>query len=73
MTDQTDPERKAPREWVDALAEAEADLAAGRVYDGAIIHAELRASIKRMERRGASAPTKGAAAEWSTPPGRGGR
>lgn len=59
MTDEVDPERKAPKEWVDALDEAEADLAAGRICDGAIIHAELRASIERMER--GEAPADGGA------------
>ena len=63
MTDDINPECKAPKEWVDALARAEADLAAGRVCDGAAMHAELRASIKRMKRGEIPASTRAADAK----------
>ena len=43
-----DDTRPSPQEWIDALARAEADVAAGRVVDGAAIHRELAASIERM-------------------------
>ena len=62
MGDQNDTPRDPPQDWVDALDRAEADLAAGRVVDGETIHAELRASIERMERGAASKPTRAAAA-----------
>ena len=47
----------APAGWLEALDRAEADVAAGRVVDGAAIHGELAASIRRMERRRAEAET----------------
>ncbi len=47
----------APVGWLEALDRAEADVAAGRVVDGADIHADLTASIERMKRRRAEADT----------------
>ena len=46
-----------PVGWLEALDRAEADLASGRVADGAAVHAELTASIERMQRRKAEAET----------------
>ena len=43
-----DDTRPPPQDWIDALDRAEADVAAGRVVDGAEIHRELAASIERM-------------------------
>ena len=43
-----DDTRPPPQDWTDALDRAGADVAAGRVVDGAEIHRELAASIKRM-------------------------
>lgn len=44
-----------PAGWLEALARAEADVAAGRVVDGAAVHAGLAASVERMQRRKAEA------------------
>jgi hypothetical protein len=49
------PPLPAPSGWLEALERAEADLAAGRVYDGAAVRQRLRDSIKRMQ---AEAKTK---------------
>ncbi len=43
-----DDTRPPPQNWIDALDRAEADVAAGRVVDGAEIHRELAGSIERM-------------------------
>jgi hypothetical protein len=48
-----------PAGWLEALDRAEADVGAGRVVDGADIHAELAATIERMKRRKAEADTSG--------------
>ena len=50
MANYTDVTGKPPKEWIDALDQGLADLAAKRVVDGAAVHVELRASIERMER-----------------------
>ena len=47
----------APAGWLEALARAEADVADGRVVDGAAVHAGLAASVERMQRRKAEADT----------------
>ena len=39
----------APSEWLDAIAEGEADLAAGRIVSGDQVMRELRESLVRME------------------------
>ncbi len=39
----------APAEWLDAIAEGEADLAAGRIVPGDEIMRELRENIARLE------------------------
>lgn len=49
MADDIDMINEPLKEWINALDQGLADLAAGRVVDGATIHAELRASIERME------------------------
>lgn len=51
MADDTDTIGEPPKQWIDALDQGLADLAAGRVVDGAAIHVELHASIERMKRR----------------------
>ena len=38
-----------PAGWLDVLNESDADLAAGRVVSADTVHAELRASIARLE------------------------
>jgi len=51
-----------PQKWVEALDRAEADVAAGRVVDGAEIHRDLDASIKHMLQGTNSAPKRPASA-----------
>ena len=43
--------RPPPQEWIDALARADADVAAGRVVDGAAILERMRATAERLEAR----------------------
>ena len=43
--------RQPPQEWLDAMAESEADLAAGRLVDSETVYRELRERIARMEAR----------------------
>ena len=45
------PSKPVPREWAEAIAESEADLAAGRLVDGETVHREMRERIGRMEAR----------------------
>jgi hypothetical protein len=61
MDDPTPP-NLAPAEWLEALAESEAQLAAGQTVPAEIVRQGLRASIARLEaklttdrRRGATA------------------
>ena len=49
--------RPAPPGWLDAMAESDADLAAGRIVSAAAVHAGLTASIERMERQAAARRT----------------
>ncbi len=46
--DETNPKAPPPH-WIEALDRAEADVAAGRVYDGAAVRQRLRDSIRRMQ------------------------
>jgi len=39
-----------PQDWLDALDRAEADVAAGRLVDGEVIHQDLAAALADMER-----------------------
>ena len=41
--------RSAPAEWLEAIAEGEADLAAGRIVPGEQVMRELREALARME------------------------
>jgi predicted transcriptional regulator len=50
--------REPPQEWIDALAEADADLAAGRTVPLEEVLDELRACLARMEAREAQASAK---------------
>ena len=43
-----DAKRTAPKDWTRALDRSRADLAAGRVVDGAGVRGRLRGSIERM-------------------------
>ena len=63
MNDHTGTGREPLKAWVEALGRADADVAAGRVCDGAAINAELQVSVKRMESGATPAPTRAAAAK----------
>ena len=47
--------------WLEALAESEADLAAGRVVPGELVMRELRDSLARLEAKRAARPGEAAA------------
>ncbi len=49
MDDDDTTPRPVPAGWLEALAESDADLASGRIVPSAMVHAELRASIARLE------------------------
>lgn len=53
MTDTTE-RTAAPAEWLEALARSEADLAAGRIVPGEVVHRELQDSIARLEAKAAT-------------------
>jgi hypothetical protein len=54
MDDQShEADQTPPQEWIDALARADADVAAGRLVDGAEIHRDLQAALDRMQDRAA--------------------
>jgi len=50
----------APQDWIDALDESVADIAAGRVVSGDVVRRELLEGISRMEAKRAAAPRRGA-------------
>ncbi|MGD0431733.1 MAG: hypothetical protein ABSA58_11645 [Acetobacteraceae bacterium] len=50
----------APQDWIDALDESVADIAAGRVVSGEKVRRELLESIARMEAKPAAARKRGA-------------
>ena len=47
----------APAEWLDALAESEADLAAGRIVPGHAVMRDLRDGLARLEVKAAAKKT----------------
>jgi len=47
--DHDDAPRPIPLEWLDAIGESDADLAAGRIVPATTVHAELHASMSRLE------------------------
>ena len=47
--DETPTPATAPAKWVEALAESEAQLAAGQIVDGADVMRELEERIARLE------------------------
>jgi phage terminase Nu1 subunit (DNA packaging protein) len=49
MDDHHNIDLPPPQTWIDALAESEADLAAGRLVDGATVMRGLDESIARMQ------------------------
>ena len=56
MADHPPPTANPPQAWLDAMAEAEADIQAGRTVDSATIMRQLDQSIAEMQ-----AEIKGAA------------
>ena len=57
--DETKPH--APPGWLEALAESEAELAAGQTVPGEVVRRRLRDSIARLEAKQAAGPNRGAA------------
>jgi hypothetical protein len=56
------PDAKAPAEWLEVLADSEADIAAGRIVDGEVVMRELYDAIARFETDGAARRKRGPAA-----------
>jgi hypothetical protein len=50
---------EAPAGWLEALAESEAQLAAGQTVPGEAVRQGLRDSIARLETKQATAPQRG--------------
>lgn len=48
------PPRHPPAEWLQVLAESEADLAAGRIVPGETVLQDLRDSLARLEAQAAT-------------------
>jgi hypothetical protein len=51
LMDDEVPQTEPPRSWIEALDRADADIAAGRVVDGALIHKMLEDALDRLGRR----------------------
>ncbi|MDA8252324.1 MAG: hypothetical protein M0Z28_24595 [Rhodospirillales bacterium] len=60
MTDTSD-RTPAPPGWIEALAESEAELAAGVTVSGEAVHQELRDAITRLKTKRAGEPEQRAA------------
>lgn len=43
----------APADWLEALAESDADLAAGRIVPGEVVLRDLKDSLARLEAKAA--------------------
>ena len=61
MDDTPTRARSALAEWLDAIAEGEADLAAGRIVPGEQVMRELRESLARLEASKQRTPAAGSA------------
>jgi hypothetical protein len=46
----------APPEWLEVLAESNADIAAGRIVPGEVVQQMLRDSLARLEAKAAAQP-----------------
>jgi hypothetical protein len=53
----------APQDWLDALAESDADLAAGRVVPATLVLRDLQDSLQRMQAKASRASAKAAASQ----------
>jgi len=58
--DDTSRPLDAPQDWIDALDESVADIAAGRVVSGERVRRELLESISRLEAKRAGPSKRGA-------------
>jgi hypothetical protein len=45
------PNAEPPRSWINALDRADADIAAGRIVEGAVIHKMFEDALDRLSRR----------------------
>ncbi len=52
------PKAAPPQSWIEALDRADADIAAGRVVEGAVIHKMLDDALERLSRRGVPKKSK---------------
>ena len=52
--DDAPPTPIAPAEWLEVLAESDADIAAGRIVPGDVVMRELRDSLARLEAKDAA-------------------
>ncbi len=52
IDDADDSPREVPRDWLDVLAESDADLVAGRVADGAALRRRLGKTLADMRALG---------------------
>jgi len=48
----------APAGWLEALAESDADLAAGRIVSGDVVLRDLKDSLARLEAKAAARPAR---------------
>lgn len=48
----------APADWLEALAESDADLAAGRIVPGEVVLRDLKDSLARLEAKMVLAPRR---------------
>jgi hypothetical protein len=53
---------QTPDGWLEALAESEAELAAGKTVPGEVVKQRLRDSLVRMEAKQAAVPKRGTTA-----------
>jgi hypothetical protein len=60
MTDTPTP-ASVPAGWLEALAESEADLAAGRIVPGEAVMRDLQDALDRLEAQAAARTRRGAA------------
>ena len=48
----------APPEWLEVLAESDADIAAGHIVPGEVVQQMLRDSLARLEAKAAAQPAR---------------
>jgi hypothetical protein len=57
--DDTPHRTEAPADWLEVLAESDADLAAGRIVPGDVVMRDLRESLARLEAKAAAKRARG--------------